>query len=80
MTTAAMTNLETLELARAARAARAPDIHLFRGSPPVRSWSKHQETIRGWSLCGIHWDPKAERAATEEREAVTCEFCLQLLA
>jgi len=38
----------------AAGRAKLPDpaVHLFRGSPAVRSWSKYQETDRRWYLCG----------------------------
>ena len=28
-------------------------VHLFRGAPCVRSWSKYQSTIENWTLCGI---------------------------
>lgn len=55
-------------------------MHLFCGAPAVRSWSHHQETVRGWSLCGIRWSPKSDRRATEDEKAVTCEFCLHLLS
>lgn len=75
-----MTKSEALVKAREAQASRAPVVHLFRGSPASRSWSKHQETTRSWSLCGMHWGPNAERSATEDEKLVTCEFCLQLLS
>lgn len=55
-------------------------IHLFRGSPAVRRWSKHQETTTEWSLCGIHWSKNQERSASEDSSVVNCEFCLQLIA
>jgi hypothetical protein len=29
-------------------------VHLFRGPPGVRSWSKYQATVEGWTLCGIN--------------------------
>ena len=31
-----------------------PTVHLYRGAPPVRSWSKYQTTVQGWTLCGIN--------------------------
>ena len=28
-------------------------VHLYKGSPCVRVWSKYQETDKQWALCGI---------------------------
>ena len=54
---------------------RDPDIHLFRGAPAVRSWSKHQTTVAGWTLCGV----QQPTHATERADRVTCQFCLHLI-
>ena len=58
-------------------------MHLFRGAPSVRSWSKYKETIEDWCLCGIHRIPGGRRKdapqATENAEEVTCVFCLDLM-
>ena len=52
-----------------------PAVHLYRGAPYVRTWSKHQVTVPGWSLCGV----KLPTNATEDENAVTCEFCRSLM-
>jgi len=57
------------------RDARDPDIHLLRGAPAVRSWSKHEKTVAGWSLCGIQQPVHG----TERSGSVTCKFCLHLM-
>ena len=59
-------------------------IHLLRGAPPVRSWSKYQTTIEDWTLCGIRRKPSGygggELApATEDATEVTCRFCAMLM-
>lgn len=28
-------------------------VHLYRGAPAVRLWSKYQATDQGWTLCGV---------------------------
>jgi hypothetical protein len=28
-------------------------MHLYRGAAGVRTWSKYQETVKEWALCGI---------------------------
>ena len=28
-------------------------MHLYRGAPAVRAWSRYQETDQGWTLCGV---------------------------
>ncbi len=56
-----------------------PIIHLYRGAPPVRAWTKHQETIEGWTLCGIR--RKGHGAApgcVEDPRKVSCRHCLDL--
>jgi hypothetical protein len=54
-----------------------PTIHLFRGSPCVRSWSKYQETDRRWTLCGRLTD--ADSRAAVAPGSITCRFCLDLM-
>lgn len=54
-----------------------PTVHLFRGAPPVRSWSKYQTTVHDWTLCGINRrsaeEPNRGRAhCIEEAERVSC--------
>lgn len=55
--------------------------HLYRGSPCVRSWSKYQQTIPTWTLCGIGplapSDQKRNRR-TEDPSGVSCPYCRQL--
>lgn len=63
---------------------RKPLTHLFRGAPAVRTWSKYQETIPGWTLCGINRQlgsgPSRQRAeCTEHASLVTCPYCLDLM-
>ena len=60
-------------------------IHLFRGAPSVRSWSKYQETVEGWTLCGINREigRKTRRptsACVEDASLVSCPYCLVLMA
>lgn len=55
-------------------------IHLFRGAPAVRSWSKYRETIREWTLCGIRRAGGSEETPTTEyAHDVTCRYCLKLM-
>lgn len=56
-------------------------IHLFRGAPIVRSWSKYQETITDWALCGANRrrGDDYEVKATENPEEVNCRFCKDLM-
>lgn len=55
-------------------------VHLFRGAPCVRSWSKHQATVEGWTLCGIpRKNPARPVQATEEVSGVSCPYCLDLM-
>jgi len=35
------------------------EMHLYRGAPAVRGWSRYQQTMRDWTLCGI--SPTASR-------------------
>lgn len=63
---------------------RKPQIHLFRGAPPVRSWSKYKRTEPAWTLCGIARykgsQPRPRPAqATEDPSLVSCPHCLQLM-
>jgi hypothetical protein len=52
-----------------------PPVHLYRGAPPVRSWSRYKITDHDWALCGVS-EPARARV---DAEAVTCQFCLQLM-
>ena len=36
-------------------------VHLFRGAPSVRSWSKYQKTAEEWTLCGIRRVARGQR-------------------
>jgi hypothetical protein len=55
-------------------------IHLFRGAPPVRSWSKYQATVKAWTLCGIaRKGGSKDTECTEEPALVSCPHCLTLM-
>ncbi len=59
---------------------RDPVIHLYRGSPYVRVWSKYQATDPSWSLCGIPRNRKKhDLGCVEEHSQVSCGYCLQLM-
>ena len=53
-------------------------MHLFRGSPCVRSWSKYQETDKCWTLCGIQEKKQPRLNCTEDPLQVSCRFCRDL--
>jgi hypothetical protein len=59
-----------------------PTIHLYRGAPCVRSWSKYQSTVKQWSLCGVY-DTRSRREgalyATEDPKKVDCPRCAELM-
>jgi hypothetical protein len=66
------------------RAKSKPVLHLFRGAPCVRGWSKYQQTVFRWTLCGIKRrsdQPTVQNdaQATEDPSLVTCRFCHQLM-
>jgi len=63
---------------KAAQAAKKPVVHLFRGAPPVRSWSKYRSTVAAWTLCGRKTSEITE-PATENPASVTCKYCLDLM-
>lgn len=66
---------------RQPRKPHQPRMHLFRGAPAVRTWSKHQETVPDWTLCGIaRKGASKDTQVTEEAREVSCPYCLQLLA
>ena len=76
-----MTKLERLA---AARAARTRVVHLYRGAPVVRSWSKYQTTVRNRTLCGIPIKTRRNQAetdtsASDDVTGVNCPYCHQLL-
>ena len=53
-------------------------MHLFRGAPSVRSWSRYQETVQGWTLCGIQRKGgERDASCTEDPEQVSCPYCHQ---
>lgn len=59
-------------------------MHLFRGAPAVRSWSKHQQTVEEWTLCGIRrgtakFVRRDAAPATEEAALVSCRYCRMLM-
>lgn len=63
---------------------RKPLTHLFRGAPPVRSWSKHQETVKEWTLCGIQRKTPGKGhgkapESTELASLASCPYCLELM-
>lgn len=63
---------------------RKPVTHLFRGAPPVRDWSKHQETVKDWTLCGINrrlaeGSNRRRAECTELASLVSCPYCLELM-
>lgn len=57
---------------------RQKRVHLYRGAPCVRSWSKYKATDRAWSLCGIPNHKTRAFDGTEDGLLVTCEFCRDL--
>jgi hypothetical protein len=52
-----------------------PLVHLWRGAPATRTWSKYQQTVQAWSVCGTSLPERA----TENADECTCKDCLQLL-
>jgi len=59
-------------------------MHLFRGAPAVRGWSKYRATVEAWTLCGINRrlaaGPTRQRAScTEDPSLVNCPYCLELM-
>ena len=73
-------------MAKARKTPRKPKpetVHLVRGAPAVRSWSKYQKPDYDWTLCGIlrvfHGRP-TKALITENPKDVNCEFCHQLMA
>ncbi len=61
-----------------------PVIHLYRGAPFVRPWSKYKQIVEGWALCGIRRDPaipgpgRASGFVADPRK-VSCRACLDLM-
>jgi len=59
-------------------------VHLFRGAPAVRSWSKYRTTDPSWTLCGIRRTKQVREkiglGCTEDALLVSCSFCRQLMA
>jgi len=60
-----------------------PKIHLFRGAPIVRCWSKYQETVDRWTLCGICRVPDGRTGklsiTSEDPSQISCPYCRQLI-
>jgi hypothetical protein len=57
------------------------EMHLYRGAPAVRSWSRYQETDKGISLCAapLRKDSKSRSHATEDPTKVSCPYCVELM-
>jgi hypothetical protein len=57
------------------------EMHLYRGAPAVRSWSRYQETDEGISLCAapLRKDSKSHSDATEDPTKVSCPYCVELM-
>src|SRR5215472_8579787 len=59
-------------------------VHLFRGAPAVRSWSKYRTTDRNWTLCGIRRTKQVREkigvGCIEDALLVSCPYCRQLMA
>ena len=64
---------------------REQKVHLFRGAPCVRNWSKYQKTVTGWTLCGRRRYRSREDGnivlppTTEDPARVTCDYCQCLM-
>jgi hypothetical protein len=59
-------------------------VHLYRGAPAVRSWSKYQQAVERWTLCGIDRSSNAKAgnspaSATEDPSLVNCPRCRELM-
>ena len=55
------------------------EMHLFRGAPAVRQWSKYRKTVETWTLCGINRRRRDPAETTEDAHQVTCRYCLDLM-
>ena len=56
-------------------------MHLYRGSPCVRSWSRYQTTVETWTVCGMHLncgDKRERTECTDDPALATCPYCRQL--
>jgi hypothetical protein len=53
-------------------------MHLYRGAPGVRNWSRYKATERSWALCGRR-NSGRQLLATEDASLVTCPFCCDLM-
>jgi hypothetical protein len=56
-------------------------VHLYRGAPPVRCWSRFQQTDKGISLCAapLRKNSRSRASATENPAAVSCPYCVELM-
>jgi hypothetical protein len=54
-------------------------VHLYRGAPGVRNWSRYPQTVTSWTLCGMKARSRTLWRATEDPGLVTCPFCLDLV-
>ncbi len=52
-------------------------IHLYRGAPITRGWSKYKRTDQDWTLCGIRRSEQSSEC-TDDIEKVTCYHCRDL--
>ena len=75
-TTRKLSPRERIELAQQARREQGPNIHLWRGAPATRTWSRYQDTVQAWSVCGVALPENAPANADE----CNCPYYLQLLA
>ena len=62
-----------------------PRMHLLRGAPCVRGWSRYQTTVERWTVCGIRRatgeqkDAQDAAPVTTDPSVVSCRFCRQLM-
>jgi hypothetical protein len=59
-------------------------VHLFRGAPPVRSWSRYKTTVEDWTLCGINRRVGRKGAVqaldcVEDASEASCPYCRDLM-
>src|SRR5205814_1830578 len=59
-------------------AMKPKQMHLYRGAPCVRSWSKCKATDQRWTLCGIQDHKEPRLNCTADPSLVSCRFCRDL--
>jgi hypothetical protein len=55
-------------------------MHLFRGAPNVCGWSKYQQTVMDWTLCGIFREKRRNRLDKTARATEDPSLVLALSA